>query len=107
MYTSACFCSFIIPMQFIDYNYRVAQKKSPKQNGILPTACGCNNWYQQLGTFSVNCEWACGRLFAVSGEIRTHRSRTRSAESARPLRVILDSVVIIKCEIQCSYKRVI
>ena len=30
-----------------------------------------------------------------------------SAESARPLHVILDSVVIIKCEIQFSYKRVI
>ena len=28
----------------------------------------------QLGTFSVNCEWACGGLFAVSGEIRTHRA---------------------------------
>ena len=46
----------------------------------------------QLGTFSVNGEWVCGGLFAVSGEIRTYRSRTRSAESARPLRVILDSV---------------
>ena len=31
-------------------------------------------------------------LFAVCDEIRTHRSRTRSAESAGPLRVILDSV---------------
>ena len=46
----------------------------------------------QLGTFSVNGEWLCGGLFAVSGEIRTHRSRTRGAESARQLRVILDSV---------------
>ena len=34
----------------------------------------------------------CGGLFAVGGEIWTHRSRTRSAESARPFRVILDSV---------------
>ena len=32
---------------------------------------------QQLGTFSVNGEWVCGGLFAVSGEIRTYRSRTR------------------------------
>ena len=46
----------------------------------------------QLGTFSVHGERGCGGLIAVSGEIRTHRSRTRSAESARPLRVILDSV---------------
>ena len=46
----------------------------------------------QLGTFFVNGEWVCGGLFAVCGEIRTHRSRTRSAESAGPLRVILDSV---------------
>ena len=46
----------------------------------------------QLGTFSVNGEWICGGLFDVSGEIRTHRSRTRNAGSARPLRVILDSV---------------
>ena len=49
----------------------------------------CDN---QLGTFSINGEWVCGGLFAVSGEIRTHRSRSRSAESSRPLRVILDSV---------------
>ena len=25
--------------------YRVAQKKK-KRNGIPPTICGCNNWYQ-------------------------------------------------------------
>ena len=48
--------------------------------------------YSHLGTFSINGEWVCGGLFAVSGEIWTHRSRTHSAESARPLRVILDSV---------------
>ena len=48
--------------------------------------------HKQLGTFSVNGERVCGGLFAVSGEVRTHRSRTRSAESVRPLRVILDSV---------------
>ena len=46
----------------------------------------------QLGTLSVNGEWVCGGLFADSCEILTNRSRTRSAESARPLRVILDSV---------------
>ena len=44
--------------------------------------------HKQLGTFSVDGERVCGGLFAVSGEIRTHRSRTRSAD----LRVILDSV---------------
>ena len=33
-----------------------------------------------------------GGLFAVCGEIPTHRNRTRSAESAGALRVILDSV---------------
>ena len=64
---------------------------------------------EQLGTFSVSGEWVCGGLFAFSGDFGNHRSRTRDAESAQPLRVILNSVVIIKCEIQCrpSYKRVI
>ena len=50
------------------------------------------SFVQQLGTFFVNGEWVCGGLIAVYGEIRTHRSRTRSAESAGPLRVILDSI---------------
>ena len=46
----------------------------------------------------------CSPLVAKSGPTGAEYV---SAESARPLRVILDSVLIIKCEIQCSYKRVI
>ena len=65
-------------------------KHPPPPRTRMSPRCKC--LYIQLGTFSVNAEWVCGCLFAVSGEIRTHRSRTRSAESARPLRVILDSV---------------
>ena len=65
-------------------------------NSIVATTREPMEKYQKctyhLGTFSVNGEWLCCGLFAVSGEIRTYRSRTRSAESARPLRVILDSV---------------
>ena len=64
--------------------------------------------FYQLGTFSVNGECVCGGLFAVSGEIRTHRSRTRIARSQLHRYVLfLIQSVIIKCEIQCSYKRVI
>ena len=44
----------------------------------------------EVGTFFENGEWVCGDLFDPCGEIRTQRSRTCSAESAGPLRVILD-----------------
>ena len=43
----------------------------------------------------------CSSLVAKSGSTGAEHV---SAESVRPLCVILDSVVIIKCEIQCSYK---
>ena len=31
-------------LMLVAYSYRVAQKKT--RNGILPTTCRCNNWYQ-------------------------------------------------------------
>ena len=61
----------------------------------------------QLGTFSVNGEWVCGGLFAVSGEIRTHRAEHVARSQLDRYMLFLIQSVIIKCEIQCSYKRVI
>ena len=62
---------------------------------------------KQLGTFSINGEWVCGGLFAVSGESEpTGAEHVARSELDRYVLFLIQSV-IIKCEIQWSYKRVV
>ena len=61
----------------------------------------------QLGKFSVNGEWLCGGLFAVSAKSGpTGAEHVARSQLDRYVLFLIQSV-IIKCEIQCSYKRVI
>ena len=63
--------------------------------------------FGQLGTFSVNGEWVCGGLFAVSAKSEpTGAEHVVRSQLDRYVLFLIQSV-IIKCEIQCSYKRVI
>ena len=74
----------------------------------------CLQWFlaysndeHQLGTFSVNGEWVCGGLFAVNGEIGPTGAEHVARSQLNRYVLFLIQSVIIKCEIQCSYKRVI
>ena len=90
------------------YCYGVCESASRKKNHIAWLVYRSERLYVfdrwQLGTFVVNGEWVCSPFVTKSGP---NGAEHVGAESARPLHVILDSVVIIKCEIQFSYKRVI
>ena len=61
----------------------------------------------QLGTFSVNGEWVCGGLFALVAKSGPTGAEHVARSQLDRYVLFLTQSVIIKCEIQCSYKRII